>query len=109
MAVPRIQRKAYILMSICEHLPKQAKRDSKEIDWTKGRELAKPPWSKVSASRSEPGAKIPEDTRARSLHESPNEELSLRDSVAARVLYQDLQKPPSAQVSAVEGFRGDHV
>ena len=35
------RRKAYYLMSIHEHLPPQARKDLKEIGWTKGRELAK--------------------------------------------------------------------
>jgi hypothetical protein len=35
------RRKAYYLMSIHEHLPPQARKELKEIGWTKGRELAK--------------------------------------------------------------------
>jgi hypothetical protein len=35
------RRKAYYLMSIHEHLPPQARRELKEIGWTKGIELAK--------------------------------------------------------------------
>jgi hypothetical protein len=38
---PESRRKAYYLMSIHEHLPTQARKDLKEIGWTKGRELAK--------------------------------------------------------------------
>ena len=38
---PESRRKAYYLMSIHEHLPPQAKKELKEIGWTKGRELAK--------------------------------------------------------------------
>jgi hypothetical protein len=38
---PESRRKAYYLMSIHEHLPLQAKKELKEIGWTKGRELAK--------------------------------------------------------------------
>jgi hypothetical protein len=38
---PESRRKAYYLMSIFEHLPPQARKDLKEIGWTKGRELAK--------------------------------------------------------------------
>jgi len=38
---PESRRKAYYLMSIHEHLPPQARKDLKEIGWTKGRELAK--------------------------------------------------------------------
>src|ERR1700756_5463290 len=38
---PESRRKAYYLMSIHESLPPQARRQLKEIDWTKGLELAK--------------------------------------------------------------------
>ena len=38
---PESRRKAYYLISIHEHLPPQARKDLKEIGWTKGRELAK--------------------------------------------------------------------
>ena len=38
---PESRRKAYYLMSIHEHLPPQARRNLKEVGWTKGLELAK--------------------------------------------------------------------
>jgi len=38
---PGSRRKAYYLMSIHEHLPPQARKQLKEIGWTKGIELAK--------------------------------------------------------------------
>ena len=38
---PESRRKAYYLMSIHEHLPPQARKDLKEVGWTKGSELAK--------------------------------------------------------------------
>ena len=38
---PESTRKAYYLMSIHEHLPPQARKDLKEVGWTKGLELAK--------------------------------------------------------------------
>jgi hypothetical protein len=38
---PDSRRKAYYLMSIHEHLPPQARRELKEVGWTKGLELAK--------------------------------------------------------------------
>ena len=38
---PESRRKAYYLMSIHEHLPPQARRDLKDVGWTKGLELAK--------------------------------------------------------------------
>ena len=38
---PESRRKAYYLMSIHEHLLPQARRELKEVGWTKGLELAK--------------------------------------------------------------------
>ena len=38
---PESKRKAYYLMSIHEHLPPQARKQLKEVGWTKGIELAK--------------------------------------------------------------------
>jgi len=38
---PESRRKAYYLMSIHEHLPPRARRELKEVGWTKGLELAK--------------------------------------------------------------------
>jgi hypothetical protein len=38
---PESRRKAYYLMCIHEHLPPQARRELREIGWTKGLELAK--------------------------------------------------------------------
>jgi hypothetical protein len=38
---PESRRKAYYLMSIHEHLPTSAKRELKQVGWTKGLELAK--------------------------------------------------------------------
>src|SRR5947208_5959534 len=38
---PESRRKAYYLMSIHENLPPQARKELKEVGWTKGLELAK--------------------------------------------------------------------
>jgi hypothetical protein len=38
---PESRRKTYYLMSIHEHLPPQARKDLKEVSWTKGLELPK--------------------------------------------------------------------
>ena len=38
---PESRRKAYYLMSIHEHLPPAARKDLKQVGWTKGLELAK--------------------------------------------------------------------
>src|SRR5437879_10469834 len=39
--LPESRRKAYYLMSIHEHLPPHARRELKQVGWTKGLELAK--------------------------------------------------------------------
>ena len=38
---PESRRKAYYLMSIHEHVPRQVRKDLKDVGWTKGLELAK--------------------------------------------------------------------
>src|SRR5678809_989664 len=38
---PESRRKAYYLMSIHEHLPPNARRELKDVGWSKGLELAK--------------------------------------------------------------------
>jgi hypothetical protein len=38
---PESMRKAYYLMSIHKHLPPEARKDLKQVGWTKGVELAK--------------------------------------------------------------------
>jgi hypothetical protein len=38
---PESRRKTYYLMSIHEHLPPQARKELKDVSWTKGVELAK--------------------------------------------------------------------
>src|ERR1700737_5292155 len=38
---PESRRKAYYLMSIHEHLPPQARKELKEVGWTKGLEVPK--------------------------------------------------------------------
>ena len=38
---PESRRKAYYVMSVHEHLPPQARRELKEVGWTKGLEVAK--------------------------------------------------------------------
>jgi len=81
------RRKAYYLMSIHEHLPPQARKDLKEIGWTKGRELAKlaraegqsfdcAPW--VHKARS-----MPREEFAREVEK----ELTGRDSEPHEIIY----------------------
>ena len=63
---PESRRKAYYLMSIHEHLPPQARKDLKEVGWTKGLELAKIARGTVSTSIVQPGCTKPESCRRRS-------------------------------------------
>jgi len=96
---PESRRKAYYLMSIHEHLPPQAKRDLKEIGWTKGRELAKlaraegqsfdcAPW--VHKARS-----MPREEFAREVER----ELTGRDSEPHEIMYFKVYK---TQIPVVE-------
>jgi len=96
---PESRRKAYYLMSIHEHLPPQARKDLKEIGWTKGRELAKlaraegqqfecAPW--VHKARS-----LPREEFAREVEK----ELTGRESEPHEILYFKVYK---SQMPVVE-------
>ena len=84
---PESRRKAYYLMSIHEHLPPQARKDLKDIGWTKGRELVKlaraegqrfdcAPW--VHKARSMPRAEFTREVE---------KELTGRDSEPSELIY----------------------
>ena len=96
---PESRRKAYYLMSIHEHLPPQAKKDLKEIGWTKGRELAKlaraegqrfkcAPW--VHKART-----MPREDFAREVEK----ELTGRDSEPHEIMYFKIYK---SQIPVIE-------
>jgi hypothetical protein len=96
---PESRRKAYYLMSIHDHLPPQAKRELKEIGWTKGRELAKlaraegesfecAPW--VHKARS-----MPREEFAREVER----ELTGRDSEPHEIIYFKIYK---SQIPVIE-------
>jgi len=96
---PESRRKAYYLMSIHEHLPPQARKDLKEIGWTKGRELAKlaraegqqfecAPW--VHKARS-----MPREEFAREVEK----ELTGRDSEPHEIIYLKIYK---SQIPIIE-------
>ena len=52
---PESRRKAYYLMSIHEHLPPQARKDLKEVGWTKGLDLRRSRAGTGSTSIVQPG------------------------------------------------------
>ena len=96
---PESRRKAYYLMSIHEHLPPQARKDLKEIGWTKGRELAKlaraegqrfdcAPW--VHKARS-----MPREEFAREVEK----QLTGRDSESHEIIYFKIYK---SQIPVIE-------
>ena len=85
---PESRRKAYYLMSIHEHLPPEAKRELKQVGWTKGVELAK-------LARRSPGKKFDCATWLHKARELPKEEfhrevereLTGRDSEPHELIY----------------------
>jgi hypothetical protein len=96
---PESRRKAYYLMSIHENLPPQARRELKEVGWTKGLELAK-------VARRD-GEDFDCATWLHKAREMPKEqfkrevekELTGRDTEAAEIIYFKLYK---SQIPVVE-------
>ncbi len=96
---PESRRKAYYLMSIHEHLPPQARKDLKEVGWTKGLELAK-------VARAE-GQEFDCATWLHKAREMPKEEfkrevekeLTGRDSEPHEIIYFKLYK---SQIPVIE-------
>jgi hypothetical protein len=96
---PESRRKAYYLMSIHEHLPLQARKDLKEVGWTKGLELAK-------VARAE-GQEFDCATWLHKAREMPKEEfkrevereLTGRDSEPHEIIYFKIYK---SQISVIE-------
>src|SRR5436305_10865728 len=90
---PESRRKAYYLMSIHEHLPPEAKRELKQVGWTKGLELAK-------LARSRDGQSFDCATWLHKARELPKEEfrrevekeLTGRDSESYEIIYFKLYK-----------------
>jgi len=64
-AFPESRRKAYYLMSIHENLPPQARKELKEVGWTKGLELAKVARRDGRSSIVQPGCTKPIRCRRR--------------------------------------------
>ena len=93
------RRKAYYLMSIHEHLPPQARKDLKEVGWTKGLELAK-------VARAE-GQEFDCATWLHKAREMPKEEfkrevekeLTGRDSAPHEIIYFKIYK---SQIPVIE-------
>ncbi len=94
-------RKAYYLKSIHEHLPPQARKELKEIGWTKGRELAKlaraegqhfncAPW--VHKARSMPREEFTREVE---------KELTGRDSEPSELIYFKIYKSQAPVIEQV--------
>ena len=62
---PDSRRKAYYLMSIHEHLPPQARRELKQVGWTKGRSWPRSRAGTGSTSIVQPGCTKPVHCRRR--------------------------------------------
>ena len=93
---PESRRKAYYLMSIHEHLPPQAKKDLKEIGWTKGRELAKLARREGSTSIVHPGCTKPGRCRREDFRREVEKELTGREEEPSETdLFQGVQESNS--------------
>ena len=97
---PESRRKAYYLMSIHEHLPPEAKRELKQVGWSKGLELAK-------LARSRDGQEFDCATWLHKARELPKEEfrrevekeLTGKDTEPSEIMYFKLYK---SQIPVVE-------
>jgi hypothetical protein len=97
---PESRRKAYYLMSIHEHLPPEARRELKQVGWTKGVELAK-------LARRSPGQQFDCATWLHKARELPKEEfhrevereLTGRDSEPHELIYFKVYK---SQIAVIE-------
>src|SRR5512138_2734647 len=88
---PESRRKAYYLMSIHEHLPPQARKELKEIGWTKGRELAK-----LARAEGQRFDCAPWVHKARSM---PREEFTGRETEPHEIMYFKIYK---SQIPVIE-------
>jgi len=96
---PESRRKAYYLMSIHEHLPPQARKDLREVGWTKGVELAKLARRDVQhfdcATWLHKARRLPKDQ----FKHEVEKELTGRDSEPAEIIYFKLYK---SQIPVIE-------
>ena len=97
---PESRRKAYYLMSIHEHLPPQARKDLKEIGWTKGRELGEAGAGGGSAaSIVQPGCTRPDEMPKEEFKREVEKELTGRDSEPHEIIYFKIYK---SQIPVIE-------
>jgi hypothetical protein len=89
---PESRRKAYYLRSSHEHLPKQVRKELKEVGWTKGLELAKAPGGMGKefdcATWLHKGRSLPEDQ----FKQEVERELTGRESEPWEIIYFKLYK-----------------
>ena len=97
---PESRRKAYYLMSIHEHLPPQARKDLKEVGWTKGLELAKLARAEGQRLRlCNLGAQSTGRCRRKQFKREVERELTGRDSEPHEIIYFKIYK---SQIPVIE-------
>jgi hypothetical protein len=96
---PESRRKAYYLMSIHEHLPPEAKKELKEIGWTKGRELAKLARAEGQGFDCAPWLHKAQSMRKEEFKREVEKELTGRETEPHEIVYFKLYK---SQVPVVE-------
>ena len=96
---PGSRRKAYYLMSIHEHLPPQARKQLKEIGWTKGRELAKLARRDGQHFNCAPWVHKAREMRREDFRREVERELTGREEEASELIY---FKVYLSQVSVIE-------
>ena len=96
---PESRRKAYYLMSIHEHLPKQIKKDLPEIGWAKAAELVKVARSDRDRFDSARWAQKAQEMPKEEFRHEVEKHLSGKDSEASDIIYFKLYK---SQIPIVE-------
>ena len=96
---PESRRKAYYLMSIHEHLPPEARKELKEIGWTKGRELAKLARSEGQRFDCAPWVHKARTMRREEFRREIEKELTGREEEPSEIIYFKVYK---SQIPVVE-------
>ena len=96
---PESRRKAYYLMSIHEHLPPQARKELKEVGWTKGWSWQRLRDGTGNASTVQPGCTKPAKCPRKSFKQEVERELTGQETEPWEIVYFKLYK---SQITAVE-------
>jgi hypothetical protein len=96
---PDSRRKAYYLMSIHEHLPPEARKQLKDVGWTKGRELAKVARKQGQRFESAPWVHKARHMAREDFRREVEKELTGKDSEPSELIYFKIYK---SQIPVIE-------